>query len=50
MYAVELAQVIVRLKSRGHFGKRDDLKRVRQLLQDEPDISDTLRKKLAAAK
>jgi hypothetical protein len=50
MYLLELAQVVVRLKSRGYFKDRNDLKRLRQLLQDEPDVSVTLRKKLAATK
>jgi hypothetical protein len=50
MYLLELAQVVVRLKSRGYFRDRNDLKRLPQLLQDEPDVSVTLRKKLAATK
>jgi hypothetical protein len=48
MYVVEMAQVVVRLKNRGLFRNRDDLRRLRQLLRDEPDVSVALRKKIAA--
>jgi hypothetical protein len=50
MYVVEMAQVVARLKNRGLFRDRDDLKRLRQLLRDEPDVSVALRRKIAAAK
>jgi Subtilase family len=49
MYVVEMAQVAVRLRHRGIFQPRDGLKRLRQLITDEPDVSVTLREKIAGA-